>query len=123
VTVTAAATSGEVAAVIVSVTVRPLSVLTIPAFDWAVNETRMPALAPATKVFATMPLALEQPAVELTVNTIPVALATDPATEPVPVADSTTDAGRVTLIPGVWTTPTVTVLVPVGAGNARTVTV
>src|ERR1035438_1699549 len=80
-------------------------------------------LAPLTKVFATIPLALEQPAVELTVKTIPVALATDPAKEAVPSADSTTDAGMVTLIPGVWTTPTVTVLVPVGAGNARMVMV
>ncbi|MGA2714618.1 MAG: hypothetical protein ABSG41_16065 [Bryobacteraceae bacterium] len=35
-----------------------------------------------------------------------------------PVAESITEAGAVTLIPGVWTTPTVTVLVPVGAGIA-----
>jgi hypothetical protein len=91
-----AATSADVVLTIVSVTVKLLSLAAEPPFNAAVKTTGI-VLAPETRVFAVMPLAFEQPAVELTVKATPAVL--------VEALRITAPTG-VTLTPGVGVTPT-----------------
>jgi hypothetical protein len=94
--VTGETATGDVVAVIVSVTLTLLSLAAAPAFSAAVNWIGM-LLAPEVSVFAEAAVALEQPALELTVNTSPAVFV---------AAVNVTAAGGVILRPGTGTTPT-----------------